>query len=154
MGATTFHTTALGKDADEAFRRATDEALYDYGHAGYTGTIAEKDGYHLFELPKGVTAQRVLDKIDDAHWAMIVEQNPTVYSGRHDRPNARQRAALAYLRKHFGSDAARIMDTYDDKWGPALCLQVTGAAAATVKERARRKGTHDKVFIFCGYASC
>jgi hypothetical protein len=47
MGATTFSTTAVGKTADAAFTEARNEALYQYGHNGYTGTIAEKRSYQL-----------------------------------------------------------------------------------------------------------
>ena len=42
MGAEQFVVTAKGKNAQEAFSAARDKALHDYGHAGYTGTIAEK----------------------------------------------------------------------------------------------------------------
>ena len=45
MGAEIFEHMASGKDANEAFANAVEEALYDYGHAGYTGTIAEKDSF-------------------------------------------------------------------------------------------------------------
>lgn len=45
MGATTFITTGTGKTAYEAFRGARQLALYDHGHGGYTGTIAEKHGF-------------------------------------------------------------------------------------------------------------
>lgn len=45
MGAEVFGSTAEGKDAKEAFGNAVEQAQYDYGHAGYTGTIAEKHGF-------------------------------------------------------------------------------------------------------------
>jgi hypothetical protein len=45
MGAEQFTVTARGATAREAFDAAVAEAQYDYGHAGYTGTIAEKDEY-------------------------------------------------------------------------------------------------------------
>lgn len=51
MGATTFYTKAKGKTADEAFRTAVDDALYKYGHAGYTGTIAEKRSFVMIASP-------------------------------------------------------------------------------------------------------
>lgn len=31
--------------ADKAFKHAREEAFWDHGHAGYTGTIAEKDTF-------------------------------------------------------------------------------------------------------------
>lgn len=53
MGGNTFETGAKGKSANEAFRAAVKQAQYDYGHAGYTGTIAEKQGF--VEIPIPVT---------------------------------------------------------------------------------------------------
>ena len=45
MGADTFATRAHGSSANEAFQSAVKRAQYDYGHAGYTGTIAEKSSF-------------------------------------------------------------------------------------------------------------
>jgi hypothetical protein len=45
MGATTFCTKAFGKTIGEAFEMAVERAQYHHGKAGYTGTIAEKNGY-------------------------------------------------------------------------------------------------------------
>jgi hypothetical protein len=45
MGADTFDCTARGATAKEAFDAAKKQAKYDYGHRGYTGTIAEKDRF-------------------------------------------------------------------------------------------------------------
>jgi hypothetical protein len=50
MGATNFACIARGKDAKEAFSNARSEALYDHGHSGYTGSIAEKNGFRLVTL--------------------------------------------------------------------------------------------------------
>jgi len=55
MGAAEFFVTKRGiyKDAKEAFREAVDNAQYDAGHGGYTGTIAEKGSFQMVEVPKG-----------------------------------------------------------------------------------------------------
>lgn len=45
MGAAEFVTYQEGADPKTAFREAVDTARHDYGHRGYTGTIAEKDEY-------------------------------------------------------------------------------------------------------------
>jgi hypothetical protein len=45
MGACNFENIAAGKTAREAFSAAVAEAKYEYGHGGYTGTIAEKRGF-------------------------------------------------------------------------------------------------------------
>ena len=43
MGASEFFTVSSGKNVQAAFHTAVDEAQYEYGHGGYTGTIAEKN---------------------------------------------------------------------------------------------------------------
>lgn len=45
MGSKTFMTTAFGKSPNKAFEKAVEDAEYHHGKAGYTGTIAEKDGF-------------------------------------------------------------------------------------------------------------
>ena len=45
MGATDFHDSARGKTAKDAFRAAREEAAWESGHGGYTGTVAEKHGF-------------------------------------------------------------------------------------------------------------
>lgn len=59
MGAETFFTKARGKSAQEAFDEAVRRAQYDYGHAGYTGTIAEKSSFVEFpNIPEGQTPRQ------------------------------------------------------------------------------------------------
>ena len=99
MGATTFYTVGRGKTPSAAFESARSEAAYEYGHGGYTGTIAEKDSYVTVELPAGVSVRDFLDAMP-AHW--YGEQLPAWAKGF----------------RQF----KRLADTYDDKWGPALCF--------------------------------
>lgn len=83
MGATTFVTYAKGKDAKAAFKKAVKEAQYDYGHAGYTGTIAEKHEFIEIPAPIGIPFEdaayklcndaRFLDKWGPAGCFMIAE---------------------------------------------------------------------------------
>ncbi len=42
MGANEFFAFGRGEDVHEAFGAARAQALYQHGHDGYTGTIAEK----------------------------------------------------------------------------------------------------------------
>jgi len=67
MGADSFFTVAQGKNAKEAFRRAKENAQYEYGHRGYTGTIAEKDTFVMMSekaLPER-EANTLADKLLD-----------------------------------------------------------------------------------------
>jgi hypothetical protein len=69
MGSEQFGICSRGNTADEAFRIAHDQACYDYGHAGYTGTIAEKHEYVLLgtatDLPSAYAQAEALMNADD-----------------------------------------------------------------------------------------
>ena len=54
MGACDFYTESIGKDAKDAFARAVETARYEYGHGGYTGSIAEKRDFKSVTCPAGV----------------------------------------------------------------------------------------------------
>lgn len=47
MGAQTFYEFSSGKTAGEAFSKAVKNAAYQYGHSGYTGSIAEKSNFSM-----------------------------------------------------------------------------------------------------------
>jgi hypothetical protein len=90
MGAEKFRTSAAAKSANEAFDLVKAQAKYDYGHAGYTGTIAEKPGFRIFEPPEGMTPREFIHAIESDKIA----------------------------------DDEKVMEFYDDKWAPAVCVQV------------------------------
>lgn len=64
-GGVDFSTTATGKTVDAAFRQAVEEAQYESGHGGYTGTIAEKGDYTLFNPPQGVKGETLIKHFHD-----------------------------------------------------------------------------------------
>lgn len=70
MGSVDFETYATGKTPKEAFASAVEQALYEHGHEGYTGTIAEKNGFTIITPPntwKGREmeyAQKLLEEED------------------------------------------------------------------------------------------
>lgn len=53
MGAETFFTVSKGATAKAAFDSAVQQAQYDYGHSGYTGSVAEKDSFVVIPVPAG-----------------------------------------------------------------------------------------------------
>ena len=65
MGADVFFTNASGKTAGEAFAEAVRRARYDHGHAGYTGTLAEKDDFAVIAVPYGEEPMKFADKLID-----------------------------------------------------------------------------------------
>jgi len=58
MGACDFSTKGAGKTAKEAFAAAREKALYDHGHAGYSGTLAEKRSFVEIKVPDGVEPRK------------------------------------------------------------------------------------------------
>lgn len=98
MGATTFLNTANKsnyKSANDAFYSEKESAQYEHGHGGYTGTIAEKDGFRIVNPPKGMSAREFIQAIED-YDGESSDVNPTV------------------------REAWKI---YDNKWGSALCIE-------------------------------
>mgnify|MGYP000592557142 CR=1 FL=1 len=66
MSAEVFMHWSSGKSADAAFQSARDEAQYDYGHAGYTGTIAEKHSFVMIPWPgKGLPDRTDAEELGD-----------------------------------------------------------------------------------------
>ena len=64
MGAESFCEKVTGHNASQAFNNAQVEARYDYGNAGYTGTIAEKDSYQMCDpTPDGLTPEEWADTL-------------------------------------------------------------------------------------------
>ncbi len=55
MGAEVFITYSRGATAEEAFNEAVRRAQHDWGHSGYTGSIAEKDSFVIIKAPKDTT---------------------------------------------------------------------------------------------------
>lgn len=69
MGSTTFYRPVNGTaDPDEAFSKAHDEDAFEFGHGGYTGTIAEKHEYVVITRAPLTTAEadRLAAKLIDA----------------------------------------------------------------------------------------
>lgn len=63
MGATDFFEIARGKTAKEAFKNARKQAQYDYGHGGYTGSIAEKNSFIVFSVPSNMDPHKYAEKL-------------------------------------------------------------------------------------------
>jgi hypothetical protein len=63
MGATDFMCKGVGKSAKDAFVKLKEEYAYQFGHSGYTGTIAEKDSFVMIPLPDGMNPIEYADKL-------------------------------------------------------------------------------------------
>lgn len=98
MGATQFITHAYGKTIEEAFNTAYEDALWEHGHGGYTGTIAEKPGFVLVDVPPGVTFTEFVHALEDS-WDKKPDWAPSNWD--------------------------RLTAIYNDKWGDCLAVADT-----------------------------
>jgi hypothetical protein len=69
MGAQAFEVIAKGQTARIAFMAAVEAAAYEYGHGGYSGSLAEKSAFVTIDVPKGTDpvtyARKLIDDGDD-----------------------------------------------------------------------------------------
>ncbi len=116
MGAYEFSTFATGRNAQDAFSNAVSQAQYENGHAGYTGTIAEKSEFVMIrDSAEQVIVQ--LKKLFDAppEYRYKSERIEKWIEDLHSSPTpARIADALMTV------DDERV----SDKWGPAGCIEV------------------------------
>lgn len=171
MGAVTFIDSAFAKDAHTAFLAAREQAAWEHGHGGYTGTIAEKPGFVLIPRPPRVKASDVLDALAAARRAeaMIDKSHPGFDKWWKRDPFAEQ--SWKRLVGWYGeSNARRYVGLYDSKWDECIAVEGSDAETAAHKKRNgigvtiayRKDGTKDvttrrvqgRVFFFGGWASC
>lgn len=66
MGADSFRQEAKGDTAKAAFQDARDEAAHEFGHRGYTGSIAEKTSFVMIDVPDGIEPDVFANNLMDA----------------------------------------------------------------------------------------
>lgn len=172
MGATEMSVDNNGPSVDEAYKDQVDHDLYEYGHSGYTGTLAEKDGFILIPRPPRYTAEKVEATFwlaESYYWWLEWGSNPKT------GPVKGGKAALDLLKKWYpggdldarGRGAGMTMQSWmvgglivdweyllrsvlDEKWGPAIAIEQSPAE--------RKQGWNNlprghKVWTFFGLAS-
>ena len=115
MGAYAFRTRAQGATAEEAFRAAVDQARYESGHGGYTGTLAEKasDGFVMKRPRPGETVDQLVERTldDNQKWGpafcVLLEEGFREVEERHAQPVSRER-----LQRHPHTGARRWQTVY------------------------------------------
>lgn len=74
MGSQDFFIKKKGqyKNAQEAFIEAVEDAQYEHGHGGYSGTIAEKSSFRMVEVPNRTDpykfASECAENSEDKFW--------------------------------------------------------------------------------------
>jgi hypothetical protein len=141
MGAVNFYCEAEGKTLSEAFRSAVDEAYYEYGHRGYTGTIAEKSGVTLIDIPLNALPdtgnERGIGERVASAFAYFIEDDSLSAPAEYEWAVLAKADAIA-LRDAIGArEFERMAEIWDEKWGNALAFRLA-----------------ENKFAFCGMASC
>ena len=160
MGADTFYQTGEGKGALDAFNRAHDDAAYEYGHGGYTGTLAEKGDFIDFTQRATTLGASPATRRKLAEWA---------YSSHFAYEEDGKKRIKGYVRipvratntmfgvsgpaemlvpvkvpQRYRQLVADMSAQTDDKWGPAGCIEVG-------REKGMKRGY--RRYIFFGWAS-
>lgn len=106
------HHSPLAQAAIDKAHSVFDDRRYDHGHAGYSGTMAEKHDVIVKLLGKDLTENQ---------WGTLDEMvTGWEWDDKIDIPRT-----WKTLMKKLGSSHAEVQawyDIYDDKWGPALML--------------------------------
>lgn len=76
MGGCTFNDVVSGENARDAFNTVTEQARWENGHGGYTGTIAEKRDFILMDVSDAKREELVKTgwvewSPDDPLWARV-----------------------------------------------------------------------------------
>lgn len=100
MGAI-FVTVLEGPSAAAAFAQAVQDARHGHGHGGFTGTVAEKEGFETFALDLGGTTPETFAE-------RVVAQSC------HGEPQDAEVNAV------MGADRDRIMALIEDEEAPAV----------------------------------
>jgi hypothetical protein len=100
MGAEFFCQKGYGSSPDKAFASAQSEACHEYGHGGYTGTLAEKEGYVLIKPTAAEYKAALAYKIDPLKAKIAVLRKAI------EELTAAKAAGqtFAYTRDHYGSE--------------------------------------------------
>lgn len=165
MGACDFMNYSFGKTAQEAFSHCVQQAQYEHGHGGYSGTIAEKHDFVVLpKPPTRLSVERLAGcaiNCEDTymHWRPLKEGEnrysagwtKSTFDGDGDETVfVAERKKMPPKLKPWVERAAQVAA---DKWGPAACVEITGKAAKAYRERAGLKGKQGKLFLFFGLAS-
>ena len=98
MGAEQFRAEARGVGAEDAFFMAREQAFYDHGHSGYTGTIAEKSEYEIFDDLGGLSPEEFVYALE-----------------RDDETNPAVAAASSTYNDTWGPCVAILVEKYVDR---------------------------------------
>ena len=125
MGASEYMNVAKGKTARIAFDKVVEQAQWEHGHGGYSGTIAEKRNMVEFARPKGMGRDEVIAAVQALGGHALPDAlRPTINFGL----NEDYQQAIAEVYDGKGGypllPIKQMFEVYDDKWGPSLAIEL------------------------------
>ena len=144
MGASHFERQGFGKTIKEAYNQTCEELDDEIGHQdGYSGNLNSTRGYREIFAPEGVKPMKYVQWIETAA--------ETLYDGI--EPDKKRRIMKAIPEAYHGR-VLSYAKIYDDKYGNALGIKLTGKAAKEYREHNGLKGKKGSVYHFFGFAPC
>jgi hypothetical protein len=134
MGAQEFSQVAFGKTARDAFYTARENAAYEHGHGGYTGSLAEKSAFVEITIPPRADLKALIEAAWEVSWD---ESTPIV---------------PANLTQHQNL-ILRLSRALEDKWGPAVCVKFGPTHQKELRATHGLKGKKGAFYLFTGIAS-
>ena len=117
MGGCDFWADHRGEeDASKAFHAAVEEAQYEYGHGGYTGTIAEMHEFVVVTPPANVDARLLAQFIHESDYKLI--------SRKPEGLSATEQVFYDSLPDGFKPKLRHLAEVHSDKWGPCLAIKI------------------------------
>ena len=110
MGGADFMNAGKGKTAQAAFDKIVEQAQWEHGHGGYSGTIAEKRSMVEFQRPKGMRRATVIQAVRAL--------------GRICKDDDGNAETATVQAKYPKLPIAKMLEVYDDKWGPSLAIEL------------------------------
>lgn len=159
MGACEFSDISFGKDAQDAYGKAVSEALYEYGHNSYNGTISTTSGFVEVKLPRSMSVDELREmtfELRDStdfltlpvrrkfadEWERKRYQRRRKLRQKWDRLTAQERAEV--------SRAANSIQ----KWESCVCVQLPKSRETEWrKAHPSYKGKKGNVYYFFGIAA-
>lgn len=160
MGATNFEDIAFGKTAGHAFRAAYDQAVWEFGHDGYNGTISTVQGFREFVKPKSLSDDEFEAMVWEFEFGGSIKLDLPVrrkFKDDWDRKQyMRDRKMINSWKKLTVAEQRLIQDASKSiqKWECCVCYKADAATEKRHREYYGLKGKHGNVYKFFGLASC
>lgn len=145
MGGCDFSNEGKGRNVRDVFHNLVDSAKHEYGHGGYTGSIAEKNGFTIIPQPTQADLREVLKRDLEYAERSIQISNADIAKNKASpsacglqyatasllRAQERKRLLESQLASTTIPGTKELLrdyaDMYEDKhpnekWGPAYCL--------------------------------